>query len=307
MSLITNAFFGDVLWLVFYVYLENRTGRRMMREHAEKLLRIMLGEDTTFRDGQWEAIELVVEQKGRARALLVQRTGWGKSIVYFIATRLLREEGKGITLLISPLLSLMRKQIEMADRIGIRAATINSNNPEEWDAVKADLKSNNSDILLISLERLASREFNEFLASIPGNIGMVVVDEAHCISDWGHDFRPDYRRIVGIIENLPAGIPVLATTATANDRVVNDIKEQLGNDLKILRGPLARQSLRIQTIILKDQAERLAWLAQNLPKLPGTGIIYCLTIADCSRVANWLQSCGLNVYVKCTHRVGHKF
>jgi ATP-dependent DNA helicase RecQ len=242
MSLITNAFFGDVLWLVFYVYLENRTGRRMMREHAEKLLRIMLGEDTTFRDGQWEAIELVVEQKGRARALLVQRTGWGKSIVYFIATRLLREEGKGITLLISPLLSLMRNQIEMADRIGIRAATINSNNPEEWDAVKADLKSNNSDILLISPERLASREFNEFLASIPGNIGMVVVDEAHCISDWGHDFRPDYRRIVGIIENLPAGIPVLATTATANDRVVNDIKEQLGNDLKILRGPLARQS-----------------------------------------------------------------
>ena len=265
-----------------------------MREQAEELLKTMLGEDTAFRDGQWEAIELVVAQK--ERTLLVQRTGWGKSIVYFIATRLLRAEGKGITLLISPLLSLMRNQIEMAERIGTRAVTINSNNPEEWDAVKADLQSNKCDILLISPERLASSEFNEFLASIPGNIGMLVIDEAHCISDWGHDFRPDYRRIVGIIENLPAGIPVLATTATANDRVVNDIREQLGYDLKILRGPLARESLRIQTIALRDQAERLAWLAENIPRLPGTGIIYCLTVTDCSRVATWLKSRGLNVY-----------
>lgn len=265
-----------------------------MREHAEELLKTMLGKDTTFRDGQWEAIELVVVQK--ERTLLVQRTGWGKSIVYFIATRLLREEGKGITLLISPLLSLMRNQIEMAERIGIRAVTINSNNPEEWDAVKADLQSSKCDILLISPERLASSEFNEFLASIPGNIGMLVVDESHCISDWGHDFRPDYRRIVGIIENLPTGIPVLATTATANDRVVNDIREQLGYDLRILRGPLVRESLRIQTIVLRDQAERLAWLAENIPRLPGTGIIYCLTVTDCSRVATWLQSRRLNVY-----------
>ena len=265
-----------------------------MREHAEELLKTMLGKDTTFRDGQWEAIELVVVQK--ERTLLVQRTGWGKSIVYFIATRLLREEGKGITLLISPLLSLMRNQIEMAERIGIQAVTINSNNPEEWDAVKADLQSSKCDILLISPERLASSEFNEFLASIPGNIGMLVVDEAHCISDWGHDFRPDYRRIVGIIENLPTGIPVLATTATANNRVVNDIREQLGYDLKILRGPLVRESLRIQIIALRDQAERLAWLAENIPRLPGTGIIYCLTVNDCSRVATWLQSHGLNVY-----------
>jgi len=265
-----------------------------VREQAEELLKTMLGEDTTFRDGQWEAIELVVVQK--ERTLLVQRTGWGKSIVYFIATRLLREEGKGITLLISPLLSLMRNQIQMAERIGVRAVTINSNNPEEWDAVKTDLQSNKCDILLISPERLASSKFNEFLASIPGNIGMLVVDEAHCISDWGHDFRPDYRRIVGIIENLPAGIPVLATTATANDRVVNDIREQLGYDLRILRGPLVRESLRIQTIVLRDQAERLAWLAENIPRLPGTGIIYCLTVTDCSRVATWLQSRGLNVY-----------
>ena len=265
-----------------------------MREQAEELLKTMLGEDTAFRDGQWEAIELVVAQK--ERTLLVQRTGWGKSIVYFIATGLLRAEGKGITLLISPLLSLMRNQIEMAERIGTRAVTINSNNPEEWDAVKADLQSNKCDILLISPERLASSEFNEFLASIPGNIGMLVIDEAHCISDWGHDFRPDYRRIVGIIENLPAGIPVLATTATANDRVVNDIREQLGYDLKILRGPLARESLRIQTIALRDQAERLVWLAENIPRLPGTGIIYCLTVTDCSRVATWLKSRGLNVY-----------
>jgi ATP-dependent DNA helicase RecQ len=265
-----------------------------VRERAEKLLKTMLGADTTFRDGQWEAIKTVAVKKNRA--LIVQRTGWGKSIVYFIATKLLREEGHGITLLISPLLSLMRNQIEMAERIGVRAGTINSNNPEEWEVVKADLRSNKCDILLVSPERLASQEFNEFLASIPGNIGMLVVDEAHCISDWGHDFRPDYRRIVGIIENLPSGIPVLATTATANDRVVNDIREQLGDDIKILRGPLTRQSLRIQTIVLKDQAERLAWLAENIHHLPGTGIIYCLTVADCNRVARWLQSQDLDVH-----------
>ncbi|MDD3888833.1 MAG: RecQ family ATP-dependent DNA helicase [Syntrophomonadaceae bacterium] len=266
----------------------------MVRERAEELLKTMLGEDKTFRDGQWEAIETVVVRK--ERALIVQRTGWGKSIVYFIATKLLREEGKGITLLISPLLSLMRNQIEMASKIGIRAATINSSNPDEWDEIEAELQKNSCDILLITPEKLVSRGFNELLAGIPGNIGMVVVDEAHCISDWGHDFRPDYRRIVGIIEKLPAGVPVLATTATANDRVVNDIKEQLGEDLKIMRGPLTRQSLRIQTVVLKDQAERLAWLAENISRLPGTGIIYCLTIVDCRRVATWLQSVGINAF-----------
>ncbi|MDD3364732.1 MAG: RecQ family ATP-dependent DNA helicase [Syntrophomonas sp.] len=263
-----------------------------MRRRAEALLQSMLGIDARFRDGQWEAIESVVVHKDRT--LVVQRTGWGKSMVYFIATRLLRDMGVGITVLVSPLLSLMRNQIEMAERIGIHAATINSDNPKQWDEIEVALKNNEFDILMISPERLASPRFMVLLAELQSSVGMLVVDEAHCISDWGHDFRPDYRRIVGIIEQLPAGMPVLATTATANDRVVEDIREQLGKSLNIIRGPLARESLKIQTIILKDQAERLAWLAENIPQIPGSGIIYCLTTADCRRVANWLHTCGIN-------------
>jgi ATP-dependent DNA helicase RecQ len=247
----------------------------------------MIGPQAQFREGQWEAIEAVAQQ--RSRVLVVQRTGWGKSLVYFIATKLLREQGAGPTALISPLLSLMRNQIEMAGRIGIRAATINSANPEDWDAVEGQLDKGQCDVLLVSPERLANQRFAQrTLPAIRGGIGLFVVDEAHCISDWGHDFRPDYRRIVRIIRALPRSVPVLGTTATANNRVVADVVEQLGPDLQVLRGPLARRSLRLQTIHLADQAERLAWLAEQLPRLPGTGIIYCLTVNDCRRVAAWL-------------------
>lgn len=264
-----------------------------MRERALFLLRRMLGPGAEFRPGQWEAIEsLAVEQR---RVLVVQRTGWGKSIVYFLATRLLREQDAGPTLLVSPLLSLMRNQIDMAARIGIRAATINSSNRGEWDAVESSLASGGCDVVLISPERLANPRFQSVLATLAGRIGLFVVDEAHCISDWGHDFRPDYRRIVRIIRNLPPGVPVLGTTATANDRVVADVQTQLGPGLAVLRGPLARTSLRLQNISLASQAERLAWLAENLAKTPGTGVIYCLTVADTKRVTGWLQSKGFQV------------
>ena len=260
-----------------------------LRSRTEQYLRRALANPTaSFRDGQWEAIRALVED--RARILVVQRTGWGKSMVYFLATRLLRDQGKGPTLLISPLLALMRNQIEAAKRIGIRAMTINSANTEEWEAVEQQLRANQVDLLLISPERLSNQRFREnVLAHIAGNVGLFVVDEAHCISDWGHDFRPNYRRIVRILKALPPNLPVLATTATANDRVVRDIVEQLGADLKVSRGRLARETLRLQTLYLPHQAQRMAWLAAHLPRIAGSGIVYTRTKKDAEMVAGWLR------------------
>lgn len=251
----------------------------------------MLGEDKEFRPGQWEAIETVAVKK--QRVLVVQRTGWGKSLVYFLATKLLREQGAGPTLLISPLLSLMRNQIEMAEKIGICAVTINSANQEEWTVAEEALGINSCDILLISPERLNNEHFlKQVLPKISGRIGLFVVDEAHCISDWGHDFRPDYRRIIRILQILPNSVPVIGTTATANNRVIEDVQAQLGPGLTVLRGSLARESLRLQNILISNQSVRLAWLVENLPKFKGSGIIYCLTVADTERVAGWLKMKG---------------
>jgi ATP-dependent DNA helicase RecQ len=263
----------------------------MQQEGASALLKQMLGPAAQFRDGQWEAIDLIANR--RQRALVVQRTGWGKSVVYFLAAKILRDAGAGPALLISPLLSLMRNQILAANKLGIRAATIHGENVAEWKEVETALKDNEVDILLVSPERLANSEFmKELLPLIQGSIGMFVVDEAHCISDWGHDFRPDYRRIVRILKLLPPKVPVLCTTATANDRVVQDIETQIAN-LTVLRGPLVRPSLKLFNIKLQTQAERLAWLAHFLPRLPGSGIVYTLTVQDARRVAGWLRERGI--------------
>jgi ATP-dependent DNA helicase RecQ len=265
-----------------------------MYTQALKLLRQALGnESATFRNGQWDAISALVERK--ARLLVVQRTGWGKSIVYFLATRLLREQGAGCTLLISPLLSLMRNQIAAAQNIGVKAETINSTNVNDWPRIEQGLRRNQFDVLLVSPERLANDDFvGRSLLPIANRLGFFVVDEAHCISDWGHDFRPDYRRIVRILKALPRNIPVLATTATANKRVVGDIVEQLGPKLEVQRGPLTRASLSLQNVYLKSQAERMAWLAKVLPDLAGSGIVYTLTVRDSERLAEWLQSQGID-------------
>ncbi|MFN5241604.1 MAG: RecQ family ATP-dependent DNA helicase [Aphanizomenon sp.] len=266
----------------------------ILREKALVLLRQALNNlNADFRDAQWEAIEELLLNK--SRLLVVQRTGWGKSLVYFLATRLLRDQGAGCTLLISPLLALMRNQIAAAKRIGIRAETINSSNTDEWSLINTKLLTNQVDVLLISPERLANEDFyNNILLPLSQKIGLFVVDEAHCISDWGHDFRPDYRRIVRVLQGLPPNIPVLATTATANNRVFDDIKAQLGQKLRISRGDLTRKSLRLQNIYLPSQTTRLAWLAQHLPQLPGSGIIYALTVRDVQRVADWLNTQGIN-------------
>jgi ATP-dependent DNA helicase RecQ len=264
-----------------------------MFSNAESLLKAMIGDQATFRPGQWEAIEAIASKK--QRVLVVQRTGWGKSLVYFLATKLLRDQGSGPTLLISPLLSLMRNQIDMASKIGIQAFTINSANRQEWEAVETALSENKCDILLISPERLNNDRFQKsVLPGMAGRVGLFVVDEAHCISDWGHDFRPDYRRIVRILQMLPKGVPVLGTTATANDRVIEDIQHQLGEGLVILRGTLDRETLRLQCIRLANQSERMAWLVENLPKFHGSGIVYCLTVPDTQRVAEWLKRNGFN-------------
>jgi ATP-dependent DNA helicase RecQ len=264
-------------------------------KRALELLRIGSGRaDATFRDGQEEAIRHLVEGKGRL--LVVQKTGWGKSFVYFIATKLLREAGAGPALLISPLLALMRNQIAAAERMGVRAATINSDNVDDWTQVEGKLAKGEIDILLISPERLANERFRtQVLAGIAAQISMLVIDEAHCISDWGHDFRPHYRLLERIVKTLPQNLRLLATTATANNRVMEDLAAVLGPNLKVSRGDLNRSSLTLQTIRLPSQAERLAWLAEHLAKLQGHGIIYTLTVRDANQVAQWLKTQGLNV------------
>ena len=263
--------------------------------HALELLRIgSCCADAEFRDGQEDAIRHIVE--GRGRLLVVQKTGWGKSFVYFIATKLLREGGNGPALLVSPLLALMRNQIAAAERMGLRAATINSDNQDEWSDVEAKLGRNEIDILLISPERLANERFGtQILAGIAARISLLVIDEAHCISDWGHDFRPHYRLLERIVRTMPPNLRLLATTATANNRVMDDLTAVLGPMLEVSRGDLNRTSLSLQTIRLPNQAERLAWLAEQLATLQGHGIIYTLTVRDANQVAVWLKTRGFNV------------
>jgi ATP-dependent DNA helicase RecQ len=273
-----------------------------LRDEAEKYLRALAGDHARLRDDQWTAISALVAD-GR-RALVVQRTGWGKSAVYFIATALLRARGAGPTVIVSPLLALMRNQVEAAERAGIRARTINSANTAEWEALYAEVAAGHADVLLVSPERLNNPSFrDQVLPELSRSAGLVVIDEAHCISDWGHDFRPDYRRLRTLLDDLPAGIPVLATTATANARVTRDVADQLGasasagggRETLVLRGPLDRDSLRLAVVALPTAHQRLGWLAARLGELPGSGIVYALTVAAAQETAAFLRDQGLTV------------
>ncbi len=258
---------------------------------ASELLKKALGPSAEYRDGQWEAIQAV--QNEGSRLLIVQRTGWGKSIVYFVATAINRQAGRGMTLLLSPLLALMRNQIEMANKFGLRAATINSTNSEEWDHIVDLLDRKEIDVLFVSPERLANQQFQTVLNSLMNQIGLLVIDEAHCISDWGHDFRPDYRRIIQLVERIPTVSSILATTATATDKVIEDVIAQLGSEMKVLRGTILRESLRLSSFELPTHAERLAWLEKYLTRFPGSGIVYTLTVHDADQVAEYLKSVGI--------------
>ncbi|HLS44679.1 MAG TPA: RecQ family ATP-dependent DNA helicase [Ornithinicoccus sp.] len=273
-----------------------------MREHALEALRRLVGrDDADFRDGQLEAVEALVDR--RERVLVVQRTGWGKSAVYFVATALRRQQGAGPTVIVSPLLALMRDQIEAARRAGINAVSMNSANAEEWGAVRQQLADDSVDVLLVSPERLNNPRFrDEQLPDLAARCGLLVVDEAHCISDWGHDFRPDYRRIRTLLAGLPADTPVLATTATANERVVHDVVEQLSvgadgsaRQVSTIRGPLARASLRLGVLELETPERRIAWLLAHLGDLPGSGIVYALTVAAAEDLAATLTRAGHTV------------
>ncbi|MFI7603903.1 DEAD/DEAH box helicase [Micromonospora sp. NPDC049366] len=296
--------------------------RAAVRERAEAVLRRLAGEHARLREDQWRAIEALVVD--RRRVLCVQRTGWGKSAVYFVATALLRERDRaadpgaggtgagtasggpgegnpvGPTVIVSPLLALMRNQVDSAARAGIRARTINSANLDEWDEITAEIHAGGVDVLLISPERLNNPDFRDgVLPKLAATTGLLVVDEAHCVSDWGHDFRPDYRRLRTFLGNLPTGTPVLATTATANARVTTDVAEQLstgdGSDALVLRGTLDRESLRLGVLDLPSPAHRLAWLADHLDRLPGSGIVYTLTVAAAGETAEFLRSRGYAV------------
>jgi ATP-dependent DNA helicase RecQ len=271
-----------------------------VRDEAERCLRALAGPAASLREDQWSAIDALVCQ--RRRALVVQRTGWGKSAVYFTATALLRARGSGPSVIVSPLLALMRNQIEAAGRAGIRARTVNSANAGEWEQVYAEIAAGEVDVLLVSPERLNNPAFrDEVLPRLIAAAGMLVVDEAHCISDWGHDFRPDYRRLRTLLEELPPGVPVLATTATANARVTRDVAEQLSvgqasdGDTLVLRGPLDRASLHLAVVALPTAQQRLAWLAEHLGGLAGSGIIYTLTVAASRETAAFLRDRGYEV------------
>ncbi len=263
----------------------------------ESLRRLVGRADADFRDGQLEAVSALVAD--RSRVLVVQRTGWGKSAVYFVATALRRAEGAGPTVIISPLLALMRDQIAAAERAGIHAVTMNSANAQDWDVVREALAADAVDVLLVSPERLNNPRFrDEQLPDLARRCGLLVVDEAHCVSDWGHDFRPDYRRIRDLLAGLPADTPVLATTATANARVVTDVVEQLevgGRAVLTVRGGLARDSLRLGVLRSMSPEQRLGWLVAHLDELPGSGIVYTLTVSAAEDVAAALSDAGLPV------------
>lgn len=261
-----------------------------IKAKAEKALCEFIGEGKAFRPGQLEAIEATLTNR---RTLVVQRTGWGKSMVYFICTKLLRGEGKGVTLIISPLLALMSNQIAAAEKAGLKCDVLNSNKkPEEKSEIIERMKRSELDIVFTTPETLFSELVQNALPQII--IGLFVIDEAHCISDWGHDFRLDYCRLKKVISRMPGSVPLLATTATANDRVIADLEEQLGGNVYVSRGSLMRSNLSIQILKLAGKTERYAWIYENVPKLKGCGIIYCLTRDDCDEIAQFLAGNGIS-------------
>ncbi|GJF15573.1 ATP-dependent DNA helicase RecQ [Mycolicibacterium cyprinidarum] len=276
-------------------------GDMATRADAQVILEQLAGPDARLRDDQWSAIEALVVH--RRRALVVQRTGWGKSAVYFIAAKLLRTAGRGATVIVSPLLALMRDQVKAAERAGVHAATINSSNVTDWSEIHERVRGGELDVLLVSPERLNNPDFrDQVLPALARDAGLVVVDEAHCVSDWGHDFRPDYRRIRSLIAELGSDVPVLATTATANDRVVADVATQLGvggseaqGDTLVLRGGLDRESLRLSVVTAGAPAQRAAWLAAHIDSLPGSGIVYTLTVAQANDISALLRDRGHEV------------
>lgn len=256
---------------------------------STEIIKAIYGPNASFRDGQYEAIEATMTHN---RTLVVQRTGWGKSLVYFVCTKLIREQKRGVTMVVSPLLVLMENQIDAAQKMGLQCDVLNSTVKDRREDILASLEQDELDLILVTPETLFSDDVQKRLKNI--RIGLFVIDEAHCISDWGHDFRLEYGKLKTIIQQLPPNVPILATTATANDRVVTDLRSQLGNNVFVSRGPLTRESLYIQVLNKPDRIERYAWILENILKLDGSGIIYCLTQRDCDYLADFLIKNGIS-------------
>ena len=262
---------------------------------AQRVLAELAGPGAVLRPDQLVAAQALVCD--RRRVLCVQATGWGKSAVYWIAAAALRAAGSGPVLVVSPLLALMRDQVTAASRAGLKAVTLNSSNFDDWAAIEKQLADDEVDVLLTSPERLASARFSEsVLPGLLARLGMLVIDEAHCVSDWGFDFRPDYQRLTRLLTSTRDDLPVLATTATANDRVTRDVAAQLavGSAVEplVLRGTLARSSLQLGVVPGLTALQRYAWVAAALDRLDGSGIVYVLTVADTYRLAEFLTSRG---------------
>ena len=274
-------------------YRRRRSDTSKLKAVATQYLRDAVGDPgAAFRDGQWEGIRDAVLKK---RVLVVQRTGWGKTMVYLIATKLLRERGEGPSLMITPLIALMRNQLLAAEALGLKARMFISDNYPQWGQIKDELRDDEVDLVMITPERIANEGFATYtLPLITRNLGLLIIDEAHCISDWGHDFRPDYQRVRRVQAAIPRNAPIIATTATANNRVVDDVQEQLGSKILVSRGSLVRRSLRLQNLVMPDSRARLGWLAEAVPQMDRSGIIYTLTRKDADLVADWLRAKGIN-------------
>ena len=266
--------------------LEN--GKKEIFANASEIIQELYGKTASFRPGQYEAIEATMT---RRRTLVVQRTGWGKSLVYFVCTKLMRQQQKGVTMVVSPLLVLMKNQIEAAEKLGLCCDVLNSTTKDRREEILTALEQDSLDLVFATPETLFNQDVQNHMKNI--RIGLFVIDEAHCISDWGHDFRLEYGRLKMIVQRLPPSVPILATTATANDRVVADLQTQLGNEVFVSRGPLTRDSLFIQVLNMPDRIRRYGWILENVPKLQGSGIIYCLTQRDCDYLADFLKQNGI--------------
>ncbi len=265
----------------------------MNREDAEIKLKRVFGLDH-FYDEQWEAIRRLLNGE---RILMIQRTGFGKSLCYqFPATQF-----SGITVIFSLLIALMRDQVKALNNKGVSARYINSEqSAEENSSTIQDALNGKVKILYIAPERQENMEWIE--ATRKMNLSMVVIDEAHTISVWGHDFRPAFRRIINLVKLLPQSLPVLATTATATKRVQHDIEQQIGGKLTTIRGLLVRDNFKLYAIKVHSEDEKLVWLAQNLNRIEGTGLIYTGTRVGTEIYAKWLAANGINAI---NYNAGH--